>query len=83
MITPADAQRMRVRLVATLESKELLDESGYSIMDIDQRFVDKMFTDAAHMIRWCESWNISYIHFDFPSDRRARSKWVRFKKIVP
>ncbi len=85
MITPQQAQIMRLRIIAALDTDDETsdrDSDNNVIVDIDQRFIDQIFTDTLHMSTWAESWNIATELFSLSLSRRTstRSHWVRFKK---
>lgn len=72
MITPAEAQLMRFRLVANLDEEPFID-----ILD---RFVWTMFRDEYHLKQWCEGWGLTYEHITFHHLHRVRQNWTRFRK---
>ena len=87
MITKSQAQIMRLRIIAALDTNDETsdrDSDNDVIVDIDQRFVDQIFTDTLHMSTWCQSWNIATEPFSLPHEGRTstRSHWVRFKKAT-
>jgi len=88
MIDKKQAQIMRFRILRDLDADEgdpnvLFDEDGKAFVDIDQRFVDQIFSDNSHMHEWCEGWKIEASDYSLGGGRnRPRSNWVRFKKKV-
>lgn len=77
---------MRFRILRDLDAENgdpnvLFDEDNKAFVDIDQRFVDQIFTDNSHMKEWCDGWNIEAGAYSIQGGRnRPTSNWVRFKK---
>ena len=85
MITKPQAQTMRLRIIAALDTDDSTserDEDNKVVVDIDQRFVKQIFPDTLAMSEWCKTWNIETTEYEIPHTRRTnnRSQWVRFKK---
>lgn len=85
MITKPQAQLMRLRILAALDTDDETsdrDEDGKPIVDIDRRFVVQLFADDVAMANWCRTWNIAVESYEIPHHRKStnRAQWVRFKK---
>jgi hypothetical protein len=85
MITKQQAQTMRLRIIAALDTNDLSsdrDDDGNVIVDVASSFVEQMFKDDMSLSTWAKSWNIELQKYELPHTRDSdkRSKWVRFKK---
>ena len=85
MITKPQAQTMRLRILAALDTDDKTsdrDDDGTVVVDIDRRFIEQIFTDDVAMANWCRTWNIAVEAYEIPHAKKSnnRSKWLRFKK---
>jgi hypothetical protein len=73
MITATEATLMRLNLLSELDREPFVD--------IQQKFVDKMFTDTEHLERWAKGSNVTYEKLTLTSFLPQHSHWIRFRKV--